>query len=92
MKNRSRSDIIASVLDSANGEIMKSDLMRQANLTTAQFNDYVTLLIRKGLLTEIRSRKSKTLRYKTTGLGMKYISLYQAIKITPMLGEIRVEN
>ena len=77
MSKRSGPDIIATILEVANGGIGKTRLLTKANHTSAQFNKYIDILVEKKLLD--RSAGAHT-SYRTTGLGMRYLTLYSAIK------------
>ena len=79
MKKRSSPDIIATILDAANGGIGKTRLLTRANLTSTQFKKYIDLLVEKGLVVEF-GRESGGHSYKTTGLGLQYLELYNSIK------------
>jgi len=76
---RSSPDIIATILEAANGSIGKTRLLTQANLTSSQFKKYVDLLIEKELLEEF-DREGKRHSYRTTGKGLKYLALYNSIR------------
>ena len=76
---RSSPDIIATILEAANGGIGKTRLLTKANLTSFQFNKYIDLLIEKELLAE-SDRHGRHHSYKTTGRGLKYLMLYNSIR------------
>jgi predicted transcriptional regulator len=78
VKKRSSLDIIATILDAANGGIGKTRLLEKANLTTSQFRKYLDLLLTKKLIVEstIAGRPA----YKTTELGIRYVTLYASIR------------
>lgn len=76
---RSSPDIIATILEAANGGIGKTRLLTQANLTSSQFKKYIDLLAEKGLLDEFDT-EGKRLSYRTTGKGLKYLALYNSIR------------
>lgn len=78
MKKRSSPDIIATILDAANGGIGKTRLLTRANLTSTQFKKYIDLLVEKGFVVEF-GRESGSHSYKTTGLGLQYLELYNSI-------------
>jgi len=84
MGKRSSPDIIATILEAANGGIGKTRLLTKANLTSAQFKKYVDLLVAKKLLTEQKGSDYHP-AYKTTGLGLKYLMLYNSIKSVSFL-------
>lgn len=79
MRKRSSPDIIATILESANGGIGKTRLLTKANLTSSQFAKYIDLLAEKGLLAEL-IKDGRYYSYRTTGLGLKYLALYNSIK------------
>jgi predicted transcriptional regulator len=76
---RSSPDIIATILESANGGIGKTRLLSRANLTSSQFNKYIDLLMDKELLAE-SDREGRHHSYKTTGRGIKYLTLYNTVR------------
>ncbi len=80
MKNRSRSDIIATILESANGGITKTRLLTRANLTSGQLRQYVELLSTKKMLAELADVSRKRIAYRTTEKGMKYLAVYTTLK------------
>lgn len=86
LKKRSSLDIISTILEAANGGIGKTRLIGRANLTTSQFNKYIQLLVSKNLLTEAVEAGHPS--YKTTEMGMQYVSLYGAIKSTLYLNSL----
>lgn len=76
---RSSPDIIATILDAANGGIGKTRLLTRANLTSTQFKKYIDLLLEKKLLAEF-DPNSRNHSYKTTAFGLQYLELYNSIK------------
>lgn len=80
VKNRSRSDIIATILESANGGITKTRLLTKANLTTGQLRQYIQLLSSKKLLTELSDESHRHIAYRTTEKGMKYLAVYMSLR------------
>lgn len=80
MRKRSSPDIIATILEAANGGIGKTKLLTKANLTSTQLKKYIDLLLEKELLAERKDRTSGHFAYKTTGLGLQYLVLYNSIR------------
>ncbi|MEW6605285.1 MAG: winged helix-turn-helix domain-containing protein [Thermoproteota archaeon] len=76
---RSSPDIIATILEAANGGIGKTQLLTKANLTSSQFRKYIDLLVAKELLAEL-DRNGRRQSYRTTDKGLKYLALYNSIK------------
>jgi predicted transcriptional regulator len=75
MKYRSRTDIVATILDAANGGAQKTKIMYDAYISYAQLKDYLSVLVENGLLEYQPSEK----KYKTTEKGIKFQRLYQHI-------------
>jgi predicted transcriptional regulator len=86
VKKRSSLDIISTILEAANGGIGKTRLLEKANLTSSQFHKYTRLLVAKKLLVETIEGTRQA--YKTTDLGIQYVSLYGAIKSTLYLNSM----
>jgi predicted transcriptional regulator len=80
VRKRSSPDIIATILEAANGGIGKTRLLTKANLTSSQLKKYMDLLLEKELLAQCQDRSSGHHSYKTTGLGLQYLSLYNSIR------------
>jgi predicted transcriptional regulator len=88
MKYRSRTDIVAQILDaaSANGA-NKTKIMYKAYLSFAQLKEYLAVLIANDLLEEDVAEKL----YKTTEKGMKFMRMYGQIdELTGPLQEQRI--
>jgi predicted transcriptional regulator len=79
VKKRSSPDIIATILEAANGGIGKTRLLTAANLTSSQFKKYIDLLVEKGLVAEF-DQDGRGHSYRTTGRGLQYLELYNSIK------------
>lgn len=80
MKNRSRPDIMATILEAANGGITKTKLLTRANLTSFQLRQYLHILVARKLLIELSDEDEKHVAYRTTEKGMRYLSIYSSLK------------
>jgi len=80
VKNRSRPDIMAIILEAANGGITKTRLLTKANLTSGQLRQYMAVLLEKRLIMELADEDKRHVAYRTTEKGMKYLSIYSALK------------
>jgi predicted transcriptional regulator len=69
--------IIAEILNIAGEGSLKTQIMYRANLSFAQLNEYLSLLLDLSLL-EVGERRGKTI-YKTTGKGLRYLQGYREI-------------
>jgi predicted transcriptional regulator len=68
--NRSRYEIIASIMQDCLSPRGKTHIMYKNSLSFAQANAYLNLLIQLGLLTQENSK------YETTDKGRQYITAY----------------
>jgi len=76
MGNRSRTEIVAMILDAANkGGETKTKIMYFAFLSYNQLNEYLALLIENNLLESLEG----TNKFKTTEKGLYYLKLHNAI-------------
>ena len=82
-KRRDRLHILAEILKIAKDGSLKTQIMYKANLSFAQLNEYLSFLIRMGLL-KIHNEERKKL-YKTTVKGEKYLDSYE--EISNLLGK-----
>lgn len=78
-KRRDRLYIMAEILDVAKEGVLKTQIMYRANLSFAQLNDYLALLLDLKLLKETTNDR-KTI-YRTTKKGTKFIENYKDIVI-----------
>lgn len=81
MKNRSRLEIAAKILDVAQSGSIKTRIMYDCFLSFPQLREYLELLEENGALNYVEEEK----RYYTTKLGMKFLRAYKEIGqlITP---------
>lgn len=77
-KRRDRLQIMAEILQIAKHGSLKTSIMYKANLSFAQLNKYLKLLLDLELL-EARNKKSRTI-YKTTKKGLKYLKSHEEIR------------
>ena len=75
MKYRSRTDIVATILDAANGGSSKTKIMYKAYLSYAQLKEYLEVLVENGLL----EYEEGELKYKTTERGIRFMKTYNEI-------------
>jgi len=81
-KRRDRHDIAVEILRTAiNGKI-KTHIMYKAKLSYAQLNEYIQLLLDKGLLENatIREKNVDKKVYKTTHKGLAFIENFESVK------------
>jgi predicted transcriptional regulator len=81
MANRSRTEIVAMILDAANGEgETKTKIMYIAFLSYNQVNEYLSILIENNLIEYLDGAN----KYKTTEKGLNYLKMHNEIsKLLP---------
>jgi predicted transcriptional regulator len=79
-KNRNRIEIVANILDIARNGALKTHLMYKANLSYMVVTQYLSFLIRSGLIEEVFSEDGPTKMYKTTSKGFQYMEVYDSLQ------------
>jgi predicted transcriptional regulator len=72
MKYRSRTDIVALILEAANGGVTKTRIMYKAFLSYAQLKEYLTVLLEKDVL----EYEDETQLFRTTEKGLQLLQMY----------------
>ena len=75
MKNRSRTEIVAMILDAANGGATKTKIMYSAFLSYAQLKEYLSVLIENDLIDYIDGTKT----FRTTEKGLHFLKMHNDI-------------
>ena len=77
MGNRSRTEIVAMILDAANeGGETKTKIMYFAFLSYHQVKEYLSVLIENNLIEYLDGTKT----FKTTEKGLNYLKMYNEIR------------
>jgi predicted transcriptional regulator len=85
VKYRSRTDIVAMILQAATQGATKTRLMYSAFLSHSQLQEYLQFLLEKGLL----AHDPKSGEYKLTERGLRFVQVYEDIsKIVSRGGEM----
>jgi len=81
--HRSRIDIIADILDAADGGARKTHIMYRCNLSFKQLETYLNLLLNRRLLKMVpeESKSSYTRAFKITNKGQILLQAYQSLKV-----------
>ena len=72
MKNRSRTEIVSMILDTANGGATKTKMMYNAFLSYNQLREYLSVLIENNLIEYLGG----THKFKTTGKGLNLLKMH----------------
>ena len=72
MGNRSRTEIVGSILDAANGGETKTKIMYFAFLSYGQLKEYLSILIENNLIEYLDGAKT----FKTTEKGLNYLKMH----------------
>jgi predicted transcriptional regulator len=75
MKYRSRTEIVAMILDSANGGATKTKMMYKAFLSYHQLKEYLLLLIENDLIEYLTGTQT----FRTTEKGLKFLRMHNEI-------------
>ena len=76
MKNRSRTEIVSDILNSANGGATKSKIMYKAFLSYGQLKEYLSVLIENNLIEYLDGIQI----YKTTEKGLYFLKKYEELQ------------
>jgi predicted transcriptional regulator len=86
MGNRSRTEIVSSILDAANGGTTKTKIMYTAFLSYNQLNEYLSLLTENNLIEYLDG----TNKFKTTEKGLFFLKVHN--EIGELLQQTTIEN
>ena len=75
MKYRSRTEIVAMILEAANGGATKTKIMYNAYLSYNQVKEFLSILIENSLLEYIEGSRT----FKTTEKGLNFITMHNEI-------------
>jgi len=81
-RRRDRHDIAVEILRTAIDGRIKTHIMYKAKLSYAQLNEYIQLLLNKGLLENItiRGKRLEKKVYKTTHKGIEFIETFETVR------------
>jgi predicted transcriptional regulator len=75
VKYRSRTEIVAMILEAANGGATKTKIMYKAFLIYAKLREYLSVLIENNLLEYLEGSQT----YKTTEKGLNFLKMHNEI-------------
>jgi predicted transcriptional regulator len=75
MKYRSRTEIVATILEAANGRATKTKIMYNAFLSYNQLKEYLSVLIENNLIEYLEGTRT----FKTTEKGLNFLKMHNAI-------------
>jgi predicted transcriptional regulator len=85
MKYRSRTDIVALILEAANGGATKTKIMYKAFLSYAQLKEYLTVLLEKDVL----EYDDETQLFRTTEKGLRLLQMYNQFDEMMSIANVR---
>ena len=85
MKYRSRTDIVALILEAANGGATKTKIMYKAFLSYAQLKEYLTVLLQNDLL----EYEDETQLFRTTEKGLRLLQMYNQFDEMMSIANVR---
>jgi predicted transcriptional regulator len=86
MGNRSRTEIVDSILDAANGGVSKTKIMYIAFLSFGQLKEYLSILIENNLIEYLEGAQT----YKTTEKGLNLLKIHN--EMAEMLKTTSIKN
>ena len=86
MGNRSRTEIVAMILDAANGGETKTKIMYTAFLSYNQVKEYLSILIENNLIEYLDG----TNKFKTTEKGLNLLKMHN--EIGELLNQTNMDN
>ena len=75
MKYRSRTEIVSSILNAANGRATKTKIMYIAFLSYSQLKEYISVLIENNLIEYLEGTRT----FKTTEKGLNFLKMNNEI-------------
>ena len=75
MKYRSRTEIVATMLEAANGGVTKTKIMYKAFLSYSQLREYLSVLVGNNLLEYVEGPEI----YRTTEKGLNFLKMHNKI-------------
>jgi len=75
VKYRRKTEIVAMILEDANGGATKTKIMYKAFLSYAQLREYLSVLIENNLLEYLEGSQT----YKTTEKGLNFLKMHNEI-------------
>ena len=75
MKYRGRTEIVATMLEAANGRATKTKIMYSAFLSYNQLKEYLSVLIENNLIEYLEGTRT----FKTTEKGLNFLKMHNAI-------------
>ena len=75
VKYRSRTEIVSSILDAANGRATKTKIMYLAFLSYSQLKEYLSVLIENNLLEYLEGTRT----FRTTEKGLNFLKMHNEI-------------
>jgi len=79
VSNRSRVEILASILNVAERSTLKTHIMYKANLSHRQLEKYLDFLEQNEMLRQLVDPETATRRYKVTDKGIDFLKDYAHI-------------
>ena len=86
MGNRSRTEIVGSILEAANGGVSKTKIMYIAFLSFGQLKEYLSILIENNLIEYLEGAQT----YKTTEKGLNLLKIHN--EMAEMLKTTSIKN
>jgi predicted transcriptional regulator len=77
-KRRDKLRILEEILETAKQGVLKTQVMYKVNMSFTQLNQYLSFLLRVGLLEKVE--RGNALVYRTTSKGRDFVQRYRGIR------------
>ena len=81
LQNRTRVEILASILNVAHNGALKTHIMYRANLSHRQLEKYLTFLTQQGMLVRDIDKDFGVAKYRVTEKGVEFLKDYDRLAV-----------
>ena len=81
IQNRTRIEILASILNVAHNGTLKTHIMYRANLSHHQLDKYLGFLMQQGMVAKVTDEKYGVTKYRATEKGIEFLKDYARLSI-----------
>ena len=79
-KHRGSLEIIADILEASKGKARKTYFMYRCNLSFKQLENYLNLLLKRGLISAVEDDNNDAILFKITEKGERFLETYKGLQ------------
>jgi len=79
LQNRTRIEILASILNVSHNRALKTHIMYKANLSHRQLEKYLGFLLQQGMVVKVTGENYDATTYQVTEKGINYLKDYERL-------------